>query len=146
MREDEKRFLEENLDICKWFGGSLRIAAETRNDFNRKPTVVWKASARDDLKGLVAYFNDHPCRLKKSRDLKIWIKAVNIYYANGGTDPRLMELKKELQNVRKYEPVLEPTTIPTSEQLELWKRSFELGSTPRDYLTPRKPKKPAWEL
>ena len=63
---------------------------------------MWYVTGKDDLQGLVAYFDRFPLRAKKARDYAVWKEAVEIYVAGTASSAGLAELRDRVMAVRQY--------------------------------------------
>lgn len=100
LRADDLAVLD---DLRATFGGKLYFngARETPGR-NNAPRYNWLVGKKADLCKLVAYFDAHPLRSKKSRDYAIWRRAVLLYVRHGSPAPELGALREELVEGRVY--------------------------------------------
>ena len=107
LRDDDGPLL---LRVQEAFGGNIHYHAGRVNMQN--PVVRWTCARKDELQGLVEYFDRFPLRSKKARDYTIWRDAVHIYCSTGGIGhrqwrgqpPGLPELRIALMEGRRYRP------------------------------------------
>lgn len=108
------RYVKTSLGFGSVFYEKRRLGG-SRNNNQAARFVV--ASGRDCMR-LVQLFETYPLRSKKQRDFVIWAKAVRLYAGTvtrgnrwGASaektqrDSALLEMKRELQSMRKYREV-----------------------------------------
>lgn len=101
LRDDDGEIIR---DLCRAFGGAVR---HTTRGPNTAPTerlkFAWSLSRKEDLCGLVAYFDRFPPRGKKRHEYPIWREAVNLYVTGSGKSPGLPDCHAALLAARAYE-------------------------------------------
>lgn len=95
LRDDDVAIL---ADLQTAFGGTVRRIAGRGTD---RPKADWRVYRKDELLGLVAYFDRFPLRAKKADDFAVWRQAVVAYATRDGA--LIPVLRNELQQCRKYE-------------------------------------------
>lgn len=122
LRSDDALILER---LQAAFGGRLHYSgrkdAPWGNVGGIAPQCRWHVVAKADLVKLVEYFDRFPLRAKKARDYAVWRRAVMVYCAAGGRDPRLAALCDAIRSGRVFdadEPEV-PDAVPEEWQLRL---------------------------
>lgn len=95
LRADDVPILAELRDA---FGGTLQHEERAA----QSPLCRWVVGRKDELPGLVEYFDRFPLRAKKATDYGIWREAVEIYCESKGSDPRLAILRAVLMATRPF--------------------------------------------
>ena len=106
-------------DLQKEFGGRISYSVPTDttlgNSPGAKPQAAWKINSKKEVLGLIAYFDEHPMRAKKSNEYPIWREAAILYYrhsagAHGGQERNpqwlidvMEEYSFELSRLKEYE-------------------------------------------
>lgn len=120
LRADDTEILKR---CCEEFGGSVQ-QRPSRGE-NWSPTAVWTLRRTTDCRRLLDILDRYQLQSKKQRDYLIWRQAVLLrtQMRHGGPGARahnlplfeqIEQLKADLNNVRKFKELNEPSSETTS--------------------------------
>jgi hypothetical protein len=129
MRVDDRPLLEWLVTMT----GIGALYFHRAQPHGRHPTMEWRVHRTKDLMSLANLLTRYPLHGKKRRDFEIWTRAVRLAattvrpgsrpsYHNARIRWRLLELKRELQDVRRYDGSGDgpPASAPVENPLTLF--------------------------
>ena len=128
LRLDTASVLRELASV---FGGRLHVS-EVKASVNpkHKPLLMWAITSKQDVLGLIAYFNEFELVVKAAQ-YQVWRDAALFYYryskgTGGGRNPEwlveaMLSAKTELERLKKYDAESAGFFVKSSsDQLELF--------------------------
>ena len=101
LRADDSSILRK---IQKVLGFGTLTPKSRPKGSKDKPTLEFRVTKKEDCSKLVELFSQFPLRAKKSRDFKLWAKAVKIWlnHKHGDDWTSMLAVRDKLMRVRKY--------------------------------------------